>query len=446
MVWFHRALLGWAALLLVAIGLAGPAGAVTVERVTSPGGIEAWLVEDHGNPVIDLDVSLQGGASVDPAGKAGLAALVAGLLDEGAGSLDSQAFQSRLEDLAIHMGFQAGKDHFYGHMKTLTENSAAAFDLFGQALAHPRFDREPLERVRGQLLSTVAQEQQNPETLAALQWFKTHFADQPYAQPIVGTAASLRGLTLADLKDYAAAHLARDTLLVAVAGDITPDRLAPLLDRAFGDLPAHAAAVAVPEAEMRGVGEVQVIPRDNPQSIALFGARGVKRDDPDWYAAYVMNHILGGGAFSSWLVQEVREKRGLAYSVYTTLEPLDHAGLILGEVATRNAEMGQSLAVIKAQWARMRDQGPTEAELADAKTYLTGSFPLQQDSTAHIARLVLSMRQEKLGLDYLDRRNALIEAVTLDDVRRVAKRLLDPDALSMVIVGQPDGVTPQGAR
>ncbi|MGE5546104.1 MAG: M16 family metallopeptidase [Solirubrobacterales bacterium] len=424
-----------------------PAHAVTVERVVSPQGIEAWLVQDHSNPIIALDIAFRGGASTEPAAKAGLANMVAGLLDEGAGPYDSQTFQGKLEDLAIGLSFDAGKDAFRGHLKTLTEHRDTAFDLFRLALTEARFDKEPVERIRGQILTMLNRDLQDPNTVAVRDWFRQSFPGHPYATPVRGAPETVKAITTPDLKGWAGRQLARGNLVVGVVGDITPDQLGPLLDKTFGALPAKAAAVDVPDTTPKATGRVEVISRDIPQSVAVFGQPGIKRADPDWYIAYVMNYILGGGGFSSRLTEEVREKRGLAYSVYSYLQPFDHAGIIFGGVATENTRFGESLQLIRQEWARMREQGPTPEELANAKTYLTGSFPLQLDSTSSIAGLLVAMQLDHLGIDYLDKRNGFIQAVSLDDVKRVAGRLLDPAALSVVVVGKPAGVqTGEAAR
>lgn len=427
--------------LIVAAGAWPACAAVEVQRVVSPGGVEAWLVEDHATPVISLSLAFRGGAALDPAGKEGLAELVSGLLDEGAGDLDSTAFQRRIADLAMDYGFESGIDSFGGSLRTLTKHRDAAFELLGLSLSAPRFDAEPVERIRGQILARLARNANDPDDIAGRVWWRTVFPDHPYGRPNDGTPESLRAIAVDDLKGFAARRFSRDNLIVSVVGDIDAATLAPLLDRAFGKLPQTGTPYELAEAVPQAPGEVVVVERDVPQSVVLFGEGGLKRHDPDFYAAYVMNYILGGGGFASRLTNEVREKRGLAYSVTSYLNTLDHAGLIQGHVATQNARVAESLDIIRAEWRRMAQEGPTETELADAKTYLTGSYPLRMTSTGSLARVLTAIQLENFPIDYMDKRNAYIEAVTLDDVRRVAGRLLDPHRLTVVVVGQPEGVT-----
>lgn len=426
------------AFLFVLVVAAPAARAVTIERVVSPGGIEAWLVQDHSNPIISLSLSMAGGTSVET--KPGLASMVAGLLDEGAGPYDSQTFQGKLDDLAISLSFQAGRDRFDGDLKTLSERRDEAFDLLRLSLTQPRFDKEPVERVRKQMLTILAREAQNPDAIAARAWSRLAFGDHPYGKSPRGEPDSIKAITVADLKSHAKAWLSRQGLLLAVVGDITPEQLAPLLDRTFGALPDRHPAVNVAEIQVPAAGKVVVIDRDIPQSVAVFAAPGIKRDDPEWYAAYVMNYVLGGGGFSSRLTEEVREKRGLAYSVHSYLAPLRHAGVISGGVATQNARAAQSVGLIKDEFARMARDGISDKELADAKTYLTGSFALQLDSTGAIADLLIAVQRDNLGIDFLDRRNAFIEAVTQEQVKAAAARLLDPARLTFVVVGRPEGL------
>ncbi|MFQ6018575.1 MAG: M16 family metallopeptidase [Kiloniellaceae bacterium] len=419
-----------------------PARAVEVQRVTSEGGIEAWLVEDHGNPIISLDLAFRGGAALDPPGKEGLANMVSGLIDEGAGGLDSQAFQGRLQDLSIRLRFSAGLDSFGGELRTLTENRETAFELLRLALTEPRFDAEPVARIRSQILAGLARDAEDPQTIVGRILSKLFFPEHAYGRPVDGTLESVSALTVEDLRRFVAERFGRDNLVIGVAGDISAPELARLLDQTFLGLPVRAAPADLPETAPRSAGEVVVVERDVPQSVVALGHAGVKRDDPDFYAAYVVNHILGGGGFSSRLYAEVRDKRGLAYSVYSYLNPYEHAGLVLGGVATENSRVKQSLDLIRREWRRMAEEGPSEAELEATKTYLTGSFPLRFSSTGRIAGMLVSMQLQDLGIDHLDRRNALIEAVTLEDARRVARRLFDADRLTVVVVGRPEGVSP----
>jgi zinc protease len=440
---------GWIGrLLLLVVGLLAfgprPVSAIEIQRVVSAGGIEAWLIEDHTNPIIAVNFAFRGGSALDPVGKEGLADMVSGLLDEGAGPLDSMAFQSKLEDLAITLRFEAGRDTFGGRLATLTENRDDAFDLLRLALTEPRFDAEPVERIRGQILANLRRQTEDPDTLARQALFASLFPDHPYGRRLDGTEDSINAITAEDLRGFAARRLALDNLVIGVVGDISPGDLARALDQAFGRLPGHAAPWRLERATPRTGDAVAVVRKAFPQSAIVFAQRGLMRDDPDYYAAYVLNHILGGGGFTSRLYAEVRDKRGLAYSVYSALVPMDFAGLMLGAAGTRNDRAAETVKVIQDQWRRMAADGPTAEELDDAKLYLTGSFPLQFSSSERISGILVAIQLDDLGIDYLDRRNAMIEAVTLEDARRVARTLLDPAGLGFVVVGQPAGIETGG--
>jgi zinc protease len=423
-------------------GFALPAGAVTIDRVVSPGGIEAWLVQDHTLSIVTMTVAFRGGAASDPADKTGRATMAVSLLDEGAGDLDSQAYQGKLEDLASSVNFDASMDYVNAGLSTIKKNVDVTFDLFRLALTQPRFDDEAVARIRDDLVAAVARRNEQPRAIANRIWWKDAFGNHPYSRPTDGTAKTLPAITVADLRQFVHDRFARDTLKIAVVGDLTPDELKLLLDKTFGGLPAESAPVTVPDTTMQEDGALLLVKKPIPQSVVNFGQPGIMRADPDWYAATIVNHILGGGGFSSRLMTEVREKRGLAYGIGSYLLPLRETAVILGSVATQNEHVADSIALVRSEWQRMHDEGPTEEELKDAKTYLTGSFPLQFDSTGHIAGLLVQIQQENLGIDYLDRRNALIENVTLADAKRVAKKLLDPKGLTFAVVGTPANLTP----
>lgn len=411
--------------------------AMNIQRVVSPGGIEAWLVENHDVPLIAMQFGFTGGAAQDPKGKEGLSYFVSGMLNEGAGDLDSTAFQEREEDLAVKMDFDATKDAFVGSFQTLTKNRDQAYDLLRLALNEPRFDADAVDRIAGQIVTGLKFDMNDPRKVASREWFRLAFDGHPYSNPLKGDAKSVAAITGADLKDYAKRVFARDTLKVAVVGDIDAKTLGEVLDKVFGGLPAKSGLREV--AEVKPVeGPVRKIVEMNvPQSVAQFGMQGIKRNDEDFIPSYILNYILGGGGFNSRLMEEVREKRGLAYSVYSYLSPYKHSAVYVGNVATENKSVGKSLEVIEAQLKQMAEKGPTEEELKNAKQYLTGSYPLRFDTSSKIASQMLWAQIEDLGIDYFDKRNGLIEAVTLEDVRRVAKRLLARGGLIVTIVGKP---------
>jgi zinc protease len=411
-----------------------------IQRVVSPGGIEAWLVRQTHLPVLALSFAFRGGTSQDAAGREGTANLMAAMLDEGAGDLDSDAFHGRLQDRAIEVSFAASRDLFSGSLRTLSEHRGEAAELLRLALTRPRFDAAPLERMRQSILASIRRASTNPGSIASDTFWSAAFPGHPYGRRGAGTLDSVAAITREDLTALHGRIVARDNLKVAVVGDITAAELGPLLDAIFGELPAKGRLVAVPDAVIAATGERRVVPLDVPQATISFGLPGLKRDDPDFIPAFVLNHILGGGGFSSRLYQEVREKRGLAYSVSSGLAALDATGLVTGGTSTRNDRAAESLAVITAELQRIGAEGPTSLELEQAKRYLIGSWALRFETSTQIASNLLRVQLDGLEPDYLDRRNALIDAVTLDDVRRVAGRLFGEPRMLVVVVGRPEGL------
>ncbi len=430
-------------LCLAAPVLTAKAHAMKIQQIKSPGGIDAWLVQEHAVPLIALRFVFEGGSSQNPPGKEGVANFLSSMMDEGAGDLDSHKFQERMEELAFRMSFEDARDGFYGSFETLTANRDPSIEMLRLALNQPRFDADAVERVRKQLLSGLAFAAKNPNRVAGKAWSAQAFPGHPYGLPSDGTPESIAKITRDDLEAFRKRNFARDNLKVVAVGDINAEQLGALIDRVFGDLPAKAdltpVAAITPEAKER----VQVVHMDVPQSVVQFGAPGIARDDDDFMPAFVLNQILGGGGFASRLTEEVREKRGLAYSVYSYLQPYRRAAIFAGGVATKNEEVGRSLDVIRSELRRMAENGPTPEELQNAKDYLTGSFALRFDTNAKIANQLLGFLFEGYGIDYIDKRNALVNAVTLEDVKRVAARLLKADELIVTIVGKPQGLAKQ---
>lgn len=433
-------LLKLAAAALFAWFLALPAWAeIKIQEVTSPGGITAWLVEDHTIPFSALELRFRGGTSLDAPGKRGGVYLMTGLLEEGSGDLRAQDYARALESLAAEFSYDADKDSLSISARFLTENRDDAMELLRQTLFEPRFDQDALDRVRAQVLAGLRSDAKNPNNIAGLSFAKMAYGDHPYGSDGKGTLDSVAALSRQDIFDAYEAVFARDRLYVSAVGDITAEELGTLLDDLLGTLPDKGAPIPGP-ADVTIEGGVTVVDFDTPQSVALFGQKGIEREHPDFFTAYVMNQILGGGSFETRLMTEVREKRGLTYGVYSYLVPRDLAAVYMGSVASANGKMAEAVEVIRNEWRRMAEEGVTEKELKDAQTYLTGAYPLRFDGNSRIASILAGMQMDELPISYVETRNDRINAVTLEDVKRFAAEFLDPNGLHFTIAGRPEGL------
>ncbi len=419
------------------------ASATKVERIVSPGGIEAWMVYERSVPLIALDFAFKGGTSQDPPDKAGLATMAVALLDEGAADIDSKTFHERVEAKAIELSVSATRDYVSGSLRTLTEHRDEAAHLLKVALTAPRFESEDVERIREQMMSGLRRATTSPTDLASERWWATAFPSHPYGRPQRGTLKSVPTITADDLRAFTHKVFARDNLKVAIVGNIDAAAAGKLIDQVFGGLPAKADVTPVANAVVQGLGQKVSVDLDVPQSVLVVGGAGIMRKEPDFMASFVLNHILGGNPFSSRLYKEVREARGLAYSVYSGVMPLDHTSVFLASTATRADRAGEALEVMQAEIRRLAETGPTEDELTKAKSYLTGSYALRFDTSTKIAQQLVAIQLEDLGIDYIDKRNGLVNAVTMEDVKRVARRLLDASML-VAVVGKPQPVAANG--
>jgi len=408
-----------------------------IQEIKTPKGITAWLVEDSSIPVISMQYAFKGAGAVnDPQGKQGLAQLLSNTMDEGAGDLDSQAFQKELQDLSISLSFNSGRDHFGGSLKTLTKNSMRAFNLLEMAIMRPRFDDDPVQRMRQSNQSRIRGSLSNPDWVAARVLNDVAFEGHPYARNSGGTLSSLDAITSDDLRAFHRAHLGKNNLVVAVAGDIDAERLSVVLDNIFAGLPD----VDIPSADdvaVQNIGKIAIYEKDIPQTIVEMMKPGIARNDPDYFTAQVMNFVLGSSGFGSRLTEEIREKQGLTYGVYSSFYNLDHLNAMAVSTSTKNENVPKMLAAIESEFETMRDGGITQDELDDAKAYLIGSLPLSLTSTDKISGLMLSLMTDDLGVDYLERRQSAIENTTIESIAKVSKRLLSPDEFVTVLVGQP---------
>ena len=413
--------------------------ATDIQKVESSSGVTAWLVEEPSIPIVALQISFRGGASIDPAGKEGVTNLMMGLLEEGSGDMNAQEYLAAQEALAARFEWDAYRDTVSVDAEMLKENLDASIELLRQAMVNPTFDDVAVERVRSQVVSILETNATDPDEIVDETFWRLGFPDHPYGVSEAGTLESIKALTREDIVAAHQAAMVRSRIVVGAVGDITADELAAVIDRLLEGLPETGPPL--PEkTELALEGGTTIVDFAVPQSVAIFGHSGIERDDPDYLEAYILSEILGGGGLESRLSVEVREKRGLTYGVYAYLSPFDQAPLMLGSLASSNAAMAEALSVVEAEWRRMAEEGVTEEELAAAKLYLTGAYPLRFDSNVKIASILVGLQLAGLPIDYVKTRNELVEAVTLDGINRVAKRLFQPEELHFVVVGQPDGL------
>lgn len=414
---------------------ASSAEAVDIQEVESKSGIRAYLVENHTNPIITIAFTFAGGTTQDPVGKEGLVRLLSSMMDEGSGEMSGQEFQALSEDLGIDIRFSASRDNFNGTLQTLVENSEKAYELLQLALTKPRFDKHPMDRMRDAISTGIKRQKSNPNAIASRVMRQTLFEGHPYANSPMGTLSGLKSIVRDDLVAIHNKIFAKENLVIGVVGAVSAQQLEIVIEKIFGDLPQKSGIKAISKIEPSVGGEVHH-KLDVPQSVVSLALPGLTRKDPDFFAAYLVNHILGGGTFSSRLYDEVREKRGLAYSVFSQLATYDHAAFIGVGSATRADQVDESLSVIRAELKRMAQDGPSEEELEAAKKFIVGSYAIRNlDTSAKVARTLAAIQEIDLGIDYIDRRKDIINAVTIEDVRRVAKKLLAVEP-TIVVVGQ----------
>lgn len=413
--------------------------AVEIQTITTPEGIGAWVVEERSLPFIAMEIRMEGGANLDRPEKRGAVNLMMALLEEGSADMDARSFQEAREALAASYSFRAFDDSVSVSTRFLTENADEAIALLRQALVDPRFDEDAIERVRAQVIAGIESDSKSPNRIAGDTFYSAAFPDHPYGSDMDGTVETVSALTRDDLLQAHRDAMSRAGIHVSVVGDVSTEKAAQLIDALLADLPLEGPEG--PEHVEFGLdGGITVVDFPTPQSVALFGHAGIERDHPDFFAAYILNHILGGGSFESRLMMEVREKRGLTYGVSTFLVPRDLTEMVLGQVASSNDRIAEAIDVIRSEWSRIVEEGVTQEELDAAKTFITGEYPLRFDGNGPIAEIMVAMQQVGLTPDYVVNRNDFVEAVTLDDVNRVARELLDPEALHFVIVGQPIGI------
>ena len=419
--------------------------AVSVSAVAVPeiqtwrteNGARVYFVETHEIPMVQISVAFDAGSARDPVDRPGLAHLTSAMLDEGAGDSSGDFIAQRLESVGAVFGSDNGRDMSIAELRSLSDPKMldVAVDVFADIVARPRFPEDALAREKDRALVRLAQRKQSPQEVAQTEFYASLFRTHPYASPPEGEEAGIKALVRADLLDFHKRYFTGGNAVVAIVGDLTRRDAQAVAATIVGGLPAGKPAPPLGSVNTLERATAKNIEFPSTQSHVLLGQPGVSRGDPDYFPLYVGNHVLGGSGLVSRLSVEIREKRGLAYSVYSYFVPMRELGPYLIGLQTRNDQIPVALEVVQDTVERFVAEGPTEAELEAAKKNITGAFPLNLDSNKKIAGNVLNIAFYGLPLDYLNTYTENIERVTRDQVRDAFKRRVDPKRLVRVIVG-----------
>jgi zinc protease len=419
--------------------------AIEVETKRIGHGVSVWYAASPHVPVVDIQLVFEGaGYASDPAGREGRAALAAAMLMEGAGTLDALAFQRALDDGALQLNASVTTDQLVIHLHGLRDQVQRGGELLALALAQPQFAPTDLSRMKTTMQAQLAQMQETPDYQAMRLFDTTAFAGHPYANPIYGTAESLGLMTANDLRQYLTTYATRGNLRIAAAGDVDDDLLDAILTPVVEALREGDAATSIASVTLKGSGSLVRQAMAVPQTSVQFALPSVARDDPKFYAAYVLNHILGGNGLVSRLADRVRQQQGLVYGIGTELDVRRGISLLRGEFATRTATTSQAVDAVKQVMTELRDKGITSQECEDAKTYVIGATMLRLDSSQQVANMLMVMQVQNLGEDYLEKREGYFAAVKCADLNALAAEMLDPAKLLIAVVGDeaPTKVTP----
>ena len=405
---------------------------------TSAGAL-VLFVENRDLPMIDISVDFPAGFGNDTPEKSGRAGLTQHMRRLGAGGLSEEAISERIADVGAQLGGRFDSDRAGTSLRTLSSarERDQALDILERVLQRPEFPQHAIERERARMIASLKEADTKPDTLASRTFYRLVYRGHPYGLRSSGEVETLKSLTRQDLVDFFQTHYRAEKAVVAIMGDVTREVAQQIAERLTQGLPrGNGQAVSVPNVTQLEQGSASVLPHPASQAHILIGAPGIRRDDPDFFALFVGNYILGGGGFSSRLNDEVRQKRGLAYSVYSYFEPLLHGGLFQIGLQTQSDQAQTALQVVNGTLKTFLDQGPSQKELEEARNNLIGSFPLRIDSNRKIHDYLALIGFYRLPLTYLDDFVKNIEKVSVADVRAAFSRHVRIERLVTVMVGR----------
>lgn len=412
---------------------------LNIQELTSQNGTKFWLAQEKSIPFVSLEIRFRGGTSMDDNKTRGAVSFMTAMLEEGAGELDAQAFSKARDSIAASFNFDVSRDNLSVSARFLSDTREEAIQLLKQALTTPRFDKEAMERVRKQIISIIASNQKNQNKIAQSKLYELTFPDHIYSSSGLGSTDKITLLNGNDLRQAHKVAITRDRISVSIVGDISEIQAIEMLDELLENLPNSSKLLPKRVRANLDLGTV-LVDYPSPQSVAFFTFKGISRTDQDFFAAFVMNHILGGGGFNSRLMKKIREERGLTYSVNTSLAQYDHAELYLGMFQSSNDKISEAIGILKKEIALLANNGVNQEELEEAKKFLIGAYPLRFDGNVRIANILAGMQFMGLDKEYIKLRNVMVSGVTSEDVARVAKRLLSSKEFTLVVVGKPEGL------
>ena len=406
-----------------------------VKELQTKKGIKFWFVEDKSIPIISLSFTFSGGAFFDKPGKEGTSSLLASLLDEGAGNLDSVKFQNRMDEIGMKLSFSSSRDSLSGSFQIISDNKEEGFKLLGSAISKPRLDKNDIEKIRNQIISSLKLKDAEISSLASKKFHEKFFFSHSFGRNIEGTVDSLTQITKKDLENYLQNFVSISNLVIGVSGNIKDQEISKLIDETFGNLNSNIDFKLDIPSKYNFPKGMQIEKKDFPQTAVLFGHKGLKRNHKDFFSARIINYVLGGGGFQSRMYKNVREKKGLVYSIYSYLVPYKNNDIILGGFQSRNKSVYEAISLVKEEWDKINKFGITKKEFEEAKTYYKGSFTRNFTSTSSISSLLKTVQVYNLDLDYFKNRNKIIDSLNLKEVNKVAKTLFKKNDLYFTIVG-----------